>query len=166
MLLAALSCPQCSGTLPKAARWTLVTCPHCGAKVSANQHVVRRAAFTQAHDRVWSSYPADAEERRFKVGDRVVRLLAQLACGESSDVFLGERVGPFAERCTAKVAHDSLNSACHDAAVIPLRALQMSTVATASFFTTYLPQLVAVGVDHGLHGEARSVMLLRHPPDY
>ena len=144
----------------------LVTCPQCGAKVSANQHVVRRAAFTQAHERVWPSQPADAGERSVKVGDRVVRLLAHLARGESSDVFLGERVGPFAERFTVKIAHDSANGKCHDAPLSALRALQTSTVATAPFFTTYLPQVSGVGVDHWLHGEARAVLLLRHPSDY
>ena len=112
-----------------------------------------------------ASYAADASKRRVKVGDRVVCLRAHLARGEASDVFLGERVGPFAERFTVKVAHDSANGACHDAAVAALRALQTSTIA-APFFTTYLPQVVAVGVDHLLHGEGRAVLLLRHPPDY
>ena len=166
MLLTALACSQCGGTLPKTARWMLVTCPHCGAKVSANQHVVRRAAFSQARERVWLSDPANASERRIKVGGRMVRLLAHLARGEASDVFLGERVGPFAERFTVKVAHESANGKCHDAAVSALRALQTSNVATAPFFTTYVPQVVAVGVDHLLHGEGRAVLLLRHPPDY
>lgn len=147
----------------------LVTCPQCGAKVSANQHVVRRAAFAQAHERVWPAHASDAtnaSERSVKVGDRVVRLLAQLARGESGDVFLGERVGPFAERFTVHVAHDSVSAKCHDAAVSALCALQTSTAATAPFFTTYLPQVTAVGIDHRLHGEARAVLLLRHPPDY
>lgn len=147
----------------------LVTCPQCGAKVTANQHVVRRAALPEAHERVWHGYTVDAttaSERCVKVGDRVVRMLAHLARGEASDVFLGERFGPFAERFTVKIAHDGANEKCHDAAVNALRSLQTSTVATAPFFTTYLPQVVALGVDHSLHGQGRSVLVLRHPPDY
>ncbi len=147
----------------------LVTCPQCGSKVSANQHVVRRAAFTQAYEQVWPAYGGNASsagERCVKVGGRVARLLAHLARGETSDVFLGERIGPFAERFTVKVSHDRANTRCHDAALDALRALQTSTVATAPFFTTCLPQLADVGIDHGLHGEARAVMLLRHPPDF
>lgn len=166
MLLTALSCPQCGGVLPKAARWMLVTCPHCGAKVSANQHVVRRVAFSQAHDRIWSTLAADAAQRQVKIGDRSVRLLAPLSSGESSDVFLGEREGPFVERLTVKVARRSADVHRYDAAGNVLRALQSSKVTSAPFFTTFLPQVVAVGVDHRLHSEGRAVLLLRHPSDY
>ena len=166
MLLTALSCPQCGGVLPKAARWMLVTCPHCGAKVSSNQHVVRREAFTQAHDRVWSALMLDPSLRQVTVGDRSVRLLAHLSRGDSSEIFLGERMGPFAERLTVKVARDSANNHCHEATASALRALQTSSVATAPFFTAYFPQVVAVGVDHRLHSEGRATLLLRNSPDY
>ena len=166
MLLTVLSCPQCGGTLPKAARWMLVTCPHCGAKVSANQHVVRRDAFTQAQQRVWSALVANAGLGQVRVGDRAVRLLARLSRGESSDVFLGERDGPFVERLIVKVARNSADSQCHDAAMSALHALQASPIATAPFFTTHLPQVVASGVDRRLHSEGRATLLLRNPPDY
>lgn len=77
----------------------LVTCPQCGAKVSANQHVVRRAAFTQAHERVWTAHPANAGQRFVNVGGRKVRLLAQLA----------RRV----ERCVSRKAGWAVRGALH-----------------------------------------------------
>ena len=147
----------------------LVTCQQCGAKVSANQQVVRRSSFTQARERMWPSYAsgaANAADRRIKVGDHVVRLLAHLARGTSSDVFLGERVGPFLERFTVKIAHHNANAKCHDSPLEAMRALQTSTVVTAPFFTTQLPQITAAGVDHLLRGDNRAVLLLRHPSDY
>lgn len=65
-----------------------------------------------------------------------------------------------------KIAHHSTNAKCHDAALNALSALQSSNVATAPFFTNYLPQVTAVSVDHWLHSEAGAVLLLRHPRDY
>ncbi len=115
---------------------------------------------------MWPPFTDDVGEEQVKVGNHAVRLLAHLARGQSSDVFLGQRVGPFAERFTVKIAHDDASAKCHDAALIALRALQASTVAAAPFFTTYLPQVTASGVDHWRRTEGRAVLLLRHPPSY
>lgn len=176
VLLTALSCPQCGGALPKAARWLIVTCPHCGSKVSANKQVVRRADFREAHAKLWAQARArDAMEPGglyVQIGARLVRLIAPLALGESSEVFLGQRVGPFAERYTVRIAlnGDEPRAERYFAGALQalgvLHAANGGAIATAPFFTQRTPQVVALGTDYRLHGAGRAVWLTRHPPDY
>jgi predicted nucleic acid-binding Zn-ribbon protein len=170
VLVSALSCPQCGGVLPKAARWMLVTCPHCGSKVSANKYIVRRAAYATALSHLRDETRLAAAltpEPCVQVGERVVKLYATLARTDHADVYVGQRLGRFAERLTVKVAHDEASERTHDTAIAALTALQKSKVDTAPFHTTRLPQVVAHGIDRLHHdGKARGVLLLRHPPDY
>ncbi|SOD26132.1 hypothetical protein SAMN05518800_2260 [Variovorax sp. YR752] len=161
--LLALSCPQCSAPLPRAARWRTVNCSYCGATVVRGEETVERESFRAALRRA----NADVAGGRILAwrGARYC-VLAPLATGEHSEVLLAERLGALPERVTFKLARDS---AANDVLVregVVLQALQDLSVPGAAYFTRRLPQPLDVGVAEGLGDGARQALVLRHPPGF
>lgn len=165
--LLALSCPQCSAPLPRAARWRTVNCSYCGATIVRGTETVERESFRAALRRANGDVP----------GGRILtwrgaryRVLAPLATGEHSEVLLAERLGALPERVTLKLARDSAADKVllREAAV--LKSLQELPVAGAAYFTRRLPQPVGTGVStgvaEGLGDGARQALVLRHPTGF
>jgi hypothetical protein len=161
--LLALSCPQCSAPLPRAARWRTVECSYCGATIVRGSETVERESFRAALRRANADVP----------GGRILhwrgaryRVLAPLATGEHSEVLLAERLGALPERVTLKLARDSAADPVllREAAV--LQALQQLPVAGAAYFTRRLPQPLGTGIAQGLGDGARQALVLRHPTGF
>lgn len=161
--LLALSCPQCSAPLPRAARWRTVDCSYCGATVVRGAEIVERESFRAALRRANAGVPGG---RILTWRDVRYRVLAPLATGEHSDVLLAERLGALPERVTIKLARDS---AANDVLVregAVLQSLQDLSVPGAAYFTRRLPQPLGVGNAEGLGDGTRQALVLRHPTGF
>ena len=80
--LLALSCPQCSAPLPRAARWRTVNCSYCGATITRGEETVERESFRAALRRANADV---AGGRILKWRESRYRVLAPLATGEHID---------------------------------------------------------------------------------
>jgi hypothetical protein len=109
--LLALSCPQCSAPLPRAARWRTVNCSYCGATIMrSGEETVERESFRAALRRANANVDASGAGAGASAGaacGRILtwrgaryRVLAPLATGEHSEVLLAERLGALPERVT------------------------------------------------------------------
>ncbi|KQW56497.1 lipopolysaccharide kinase InaA family protein [Variovorax sp. Root411] len=161
--LLALSCPQCSAPLPRAARWRTVNCSYCGATVTRGAETVERESFRAALRRANADVP----------GGRILtwrgaryRVLAPLATGEHSEVLFAERLGALPERVTFKLARDSAANSVLLREGAVLQSLQELSVPGAAYFTRRLPQPLGVGIAEGLGDGARQVLVLRHPAGF
>lgn len=159
-----LMCPQCAAPLPRAAYWRTVTCSYCGATVSRGAQTVRAAAFHEAYLRVHQAVELPA--RVVAVGERQYGLLAGLGGGESSQVFLAQRVHPFGERVTLKLARDAGASAAQQQEAHVIRQLQSLTTTGSAYFSQRLPQLVASGTARDGTSPERHALALRHPTGF
>jgi hypothetical protein len=162
--LLALSCPQCSAPLPRAARWRTVNCNYCGATITRGEETVERESFRAALRRANADHGDTGRTLQWR-GARY-RVLAPLAIGEHSEVLLAERLGALPERVTVKLARESADGAVllREAAV--LQGLQSLAMPGASYFTRRLPQPVGTGLAEGLADGARQALVLRHPPGF
>jgi len=165
--LQALSCPQCSAPLPRAARWRTVNCSYCGTAVVRGEEIVERESFRAALRRANADVP----------GGRVLvwrgaryRVLAPLATGEHGEVLLAERLGALPERVTFKLARDSSADGVLQREGVVLQALQDLAVPGAAYFTRRLPQPLGTGVAAGLASAlgdgSRQALVLRHPTGF
>ena len=161
--LLALSCPQCSAPLPRAARWRTVDCSYCGATIVRGTETVERESFRAALRRANADVPGG---RILTWRSARYRVLAPLATGEHSEVLLAERLGALPERVTLKLARDSAANQVllREAAV--LQALQDLSIAGAAYFTRRLPQPLGTGLAEGLGDGARQALVLRHPTGF
>ncbi|BEP60654.1 hypothetical protein GmRootV213_12080 [Variovorax sp. V213] len=162
--LLALSCPQCSAPLPRAARWRTVNCSYCGATITRGEETVERESFRAALRRANADHGDTGRMLQWR-GARY-RVLAPLAIGEHSEVLLAERLGALPERVTVKLARESADGIVllREAAV--LQALQALAMPGASYFTRRLPQPVGTGLAEGLADGSRQALVLRHPPGF
>jgi len=161
--LLALTCPQCSAPLPRAARWRTVHCAYCGATVVRGEETVARERFSAALRRARS----DAGTGRVLQwrGARY-RVLATLGAGEHSEVLLAERLGPLPERVTLKIAHDANGAKVLAREAVVLGALQSLSLAGAAYFTRRLPQPIGTGPAEGWTEGTREALVLRHPTGF
>lgn len=159
-----LTCPQCAAPLPRQASWRMVTCTFCGASVSRSPEVVQAAWFREASARVRADPepPANA----IRVGGIRYRILARLGSGTSSEVFLGARSGPFAERVTIKRALNPAHNASLAREAGILGELQALKIPGSAYFSQRLPQPVGLGPADGSGNAARLALVLRHPSGY
>ncbi|EJL72571.1 lipopolysaccharide kinase InaA family protein [Variovorax sp. Varisp85] len=161
--LLALSCPQCSAPLPRAARWRTVNCSYCGTTVTRGTETIERESFRAALRRANADVP----------GGRILtwrgaryRVLAPLATGEHSEVLFAERLGALPERVTLKLARDSAANSVLVREGAVLQSLQDLPVQGAAYFTRRLPQPLGVGIAEGLGDGARQALVLRHPAGF
>ena len=160
----ALTCPQCAGTLPKQARWRMVTCPHCGSSVTKATNLVDATQFHDAHARAYAVF-AGVPEQLFLRGQRY-QLLAQIGAGSACDVFIARRLAPTLERVVIKLARDAGGAIKLQREAAVLTELQALKVTGAAYFTQQLPQLVTVGITEGSPGYERFALVRRHVAGY
>jgi serine/threonine protein kinase len=162
--LLALSCPQCSAPLPRAARWRTVNCGYCGATITRGEETVERESFRAALLRANAETGGGARVVQWR-GARY-RVLATLGTGEHSEVLFAERLGALPERVTLKLAREPSDNDVLVREGAVLRALQDLSMPGAAYFTRRLPQLVGVGVAEGLGDGQRQALVLRHPTGF
>ena len=161
--LIALSCPQCSAPLPRAARWRTVECAYCGTTVVRGEETVRREDFRAALRRAQSQ----------AVGGRLLRwrgahyrVLAPLGRGEHVEVLLAERLGALPERVTLKLALHEAGAKALAREAAALAALQSLDIPGAAYFTRRLPQAIGTGPAEGWSEAPREALALRHPTGF
>ncbi|PIF77463.1 hypothetical protein CLU95_4637 [Variovorax sp. 54] len=163
--LLALSCPQCSAPLPRAARWRTVNCGYCGATITRGTETVERESFRAAWRRANAPQLTDTG-RLLQWRGAHYRVLAPLGHGEHSEVLLAERLGAVPERVTIKLSRDAAGDAVLAREAAVLQALQALSVAGAAYFTRRLPQPLGQGVTQGLGDGERQALVLRHPTGF
>ncbi len=163
--LLALSCPQCSAPLPRAARWRTVTCGYCGTTITRGTETVERESFRAAWRRANAAQLSDTG-RLLQWRDAHYRVLAPLGHGEHSEVLLAERLGALPERVTIKLARDAAGGAVLAREAAVLQSLQALSVPGAAYFTRRLPQPLGLGVAQGLGDGERQALVLRHPTGF
>jgi len=163
--LLALSCPQCSAPLPRAARWRTVNCGYCGATITRGTETVERESFRAAWRRANAPQLTDTG-RLLQWRGAHYRVLAPLGHGEHSEVLLAERLGAVPERVTIKLARDAAGDAVLAREAAVLQSLQALSVAGAAYFTRRLPQPLGLGVTQGLGDGERQALVLRHPTGF
>lgn len=163
--LLALSCPQCSAPLPRAARWRTVNCGYCGATITRGTETVERESFRAAWRRANAAQLTDTG-RLLQWRGAHYRVLAPLGQGEHSEVLLAERLGAVPERVTIKLARDAAGDAVLAREAAVLQALQALSVPGAAYFTRRLPQPLGLGVAQGLGDGERQALVLRHPTGF
>jgi hypothetical protein len=138
----ALVCPGCGAPLPSDALLRVVTCAFCAASVAAEEGLVSAAAFRRAR----AELDDEARERAdLSVAGVPYRVLARVAAGEHSDVFLAERAHRITERVIVKVLREGGDGAALDREWSALEALHASTAQGAPLMSRRLPQLVGRG---------------------
>ena len=174
MTFAALTCPQCAGPLPHQALWRMIQCPYCGTSVTKHDNLVQRAWFKESLQQVNAAaeHAADALAELAASGSRVVsvenqryRILAPLGGGVDSEVFLAQRISPFPERVTLKLARTTTPAGALARKATILQALQQIAIPGASYFSQRLPQVVSVGAatDCFAASPGAEALVLRHP---
>ncbi|BEP67466.1 hypothetical protein GmRootV35_19800 [Variovorax sp. V35] len=163
--LLALSCPQCSAPLPRAARWRTVNCGYCGATITRGTETVERESFRAAWRRANAPQLSDTG-RLLQWRGAHYRVLEPLGQGEHSEVLLAERLGAVPERVTIKLARDAAGDAVLAREAAVLQALQALSVPGAAYFTRRLPQPLGLGVAQGLGDGERQALVLRHPTGF
>jgi hypothetical protein len=164
-LLATLSCTNCGAPLPKQARWTAVTCAHCGAVVAPGIPVIARKGFRAALAQAERDVPAGPDDVTL-AGVRY-RVLRVLAAGERADVLLATRARRLGERVVLKVLRNPAEAASVEREWAALEALQASDAQGAAHFTLRVPAPVARGEARlGLGGVARPALAVRASPGF
>lgn len=162
--LIALSCPQCSAPLPRAARWRTVQCSYCGATVTlGGSPSVERAAF---RDALMRQRAGQAAGRAFGWRGERYAVLAPLGAGRHSEVLLARRIGAPPRHVTAKLARDADGAAALARELEVLQSLQQLDAPGAAYFTQRLPQPIGLSLAQDDTGAEHMALLLRHPPGY
>ena len=118
-----------------------VVCEYCKSEVVLDRYVVKASEYRGA----LSDYLRVDEAGKFEVAGVSYRLRRQIAAGHSSDVWLAERATRLGERVVIKMLRAAEDRVLleHEQAV--LRDLERSTERGYDYFTTLLPQRVALG---------------------
>lgn len=157
MRLRVLVCPRCGAPLPKRAALVRVVCEYCQSEVTVERYAVK----AQDYRRTLEQYARVAGPDIIVVGNAPLRLLARIARGHSTDVWLGERATRLSERVVVKILRNPEDDPLLRNEDQVLRALEQSPAQGAEYFATFLPQRVALGVSTGQGGEPRLTAVFR-----
>jgi hypothetical protein len=159
MEFTALTCPQCGGSLPRAAHWRMVACPYCRAMVTRSTSVVEAKAFHQAWQR--SQVSIDASHRVMRLEAERYLLLAMLGSGNTVDVYLAQRLHVLSERVVVRRAKPGSQPGSLRREYETLIALQAFEGPGAAYYSQRLPQAIS----YGLCGETgREILVTRNIP--
>lgn len=135
-------------------------CPSCGSRVSRVEETVRAARFKDAYLR---SRAQEGSAQEIHCGAERFQILGPLGKGTSSDVFLGQRLGPLGERVTLKLARPQTEPGRLSREADILRQITGSGTSDSDYLALHLPKPLSVGVSLGPVGKGQEVMVLRHP---
>ena len=158
----ALNCPQCSAPLPRVAIWRSVKCPACGALITRTESVVTRDSFRHALLR--SRDGGGVFAGAIMCGGRSYSLMQRVCIGDSSEVYLAQRLGSLPLLVTVKLTSLSAVKVKYHREAQNLRELREIQAGAASVFVAQrLPEVVAQGpvLDDG-----KEALILRYPAGY
>ena len=140
----AIMCPQCNAPL-KAGRFaSVVVCSYCGTTVRLDSSSISAERFHKAF-RVWNSPQTYQISSWISIGDRHWALGPQIARGEISDVYTGQRARWPTELVIIKILRDHTDMETFDNEWDVLQTLHKSDAPGADDFTMLIPQTVFHG---------------------
>lgn len=156
-----LECPRCGAPLPPRARRVVVVCTYCGATVSLDGEIVRRADFKKARARDGEEHAHDA--RLVHVAGEPYIVRGSLAHGASSEVYWGERARRARELVVLKVLRAEADADLFAREWEILGALASSRARGTAHFSSFVPEPVARGVvEKGGVATDRAVHVVRY----
>ena len=143
MQLRAMKCTNCGAALPPRSRWSVIDCSYCHTRlVLDGSSLVRRADYMEALRSVVERAESSGS---VSIGGALYRLHGRLGRGESSDVFLAERLGPLRERVVLKIQRADDDADMLRREHETLGALSRSEAQGTPYFSALFPQVVAFG---------------------
>jgi len=161
--LQAFRCPTCGAPLPRHARWTAVTCAHCGASSAPAGAIVARRHFRQALAEIERERPASPSD--VNAGGARYAVLRTLAHGERATVLFAERARRLTERVVIK-ARAANEQASIEREWEALAALSESGAQGAAHFTLRLPAPIARGEALFADGRRARALVTRAAPGF
>jgi len=144
-MLRKLVCPQCGAPLPAVAAMARdAQCAYCGLSFAVGPDIVYASDF-RANREGAEREAALGGDRLVRVGGVTYRLEGRLARGESSDVFLAERITPVPERVVIKVLRASGDADLLAREEQALLSLQASRAQGSERLSSRVAQPVAFG---------------------
>lgn len=140
----ALLCPQCNAPLSPRRFEQSVVCSYCGTTVRLGSSSVSAATFHEAF-RVWNSPASYRISSWISIGESHWTLDKQIARGDISDVYTGQRARWPTEFVLLKLLRDHNEADLLDREWNALQALHRSNAPGADNFTMLLPQPVIRG---------------------
>ena len=161
MEFAALTCPQCGGSLPRQARWRMVICPYCNNNVTRSDSIVEAALFHKA----WldSQAAVKSSGRIINISGKSFRIIMPLGGGDTSEVYLAERLSILPERVIIKLAKEGTRPGVLTDEFKILQELQALKSSGSAYFSQRLPQAVFSGKTGDTLREA---LVLREPAGF
>lgn len=147
----ALVCPQCNAPLTPHRFAHSVLCSYCGTTVRLDSSLVSTARFHETFN-AWNSPTSNQFSSWVSIGDNHWAINQQIAQGNISDVYTGQRARWPTELVILKILRDRKDIARFDHEWDVLQTLHKSDTVGADSFTMLLPQPVAHGdISSGLH---------------
>ena len=151
----ALMCPQCNAPLTPSRFASVTVCSYCGATVQLDDSFVSAERFHKAF-RVWNAPQTYQISSWISLGDRHWALGKQIARGEVSDVYAGQRARWPTELVIIKILRDRKDVDMFDNEWGALQNLHQSKASGAERFTLLIPQTVLHGdISAGLFVDKR-----------
>jgi hypothetical protein len=142
----------------------MVVCPFCGSMVTRASSVVRAETFAQVHQELVAEQTLASGP--VHIGGVTYRKLFQIGSGETTEVFLGERVSPVTERVIIKLAREEGQPRSMQNEIEVLTVLQAVQTPKAAYYSRRVPQLVQHGMTERTPGHSRLAIVLRHAAGY
>jgi hypothetical protein len=161
-MLRKLVCPHCGAPLPAVAAMARdAQCSYCGLSFAVGPDIVSASDFRAAREGA-EREAALEQSGLVRVGGVTYRPTGRLAHGESSDVFLAERVTPVPERVVIKVLRASGDADLLAREEHVLSSLQTSRAKGSDRLSNRVAQSVAFGRLEGDGSPGRPVGVLRY----
>ena len=153
-------CPQCNAPLSPGRFAQSVVCIYCGSTINLDSSAISVARFHEAF-RVWNSAETYQFSSWISLGDSRWAIGQQIAQGEISDVYTGQRARWPTELVILKILRDRKDVDQFDNEWDILQTLHQSNTAGADGFTMLIPQLVMQGDVSGGSLSGKRVSIFR-----
>lgn len=140
----AFMCPQCNAPLTPGRFAQSVVCSYCGSTINLDSASISATRFHEAF-RVWNSPASYQFSSWISFGDSHWALGQQIAQGDISDVYTGQRARWPTELAILKILRDSKDADLFDNDWNSLQTLHKSNVPGVDSFTVLIPQPIIHG---------------------
>lgn len=139
----------------------MVNCPFCDSVVTRGERVLLRREFHDTWKQVNESILGGTHQVR--VGSIRFDVLAQLGAGETSEVFLAQRLDPLPERVVLKLARENSPKGRLTAEYDTLRKWQGIECPKMAYYSQRIPQAAMLGK---CTATGRDALVLRNNPGF
>lgn len=139
----------------------MVNCPFCDSVVTRGERVLQRKEFHETWKQVHGSIAGGSHQ--VKVGSVRFDVLAQLGAGETSEVFLAQRLDPLPERVVLKLARTDSPKGRLATEFDALRKWQGLEGPLMAYYSQRIPQAAMLGK---CLATGREALVLRNNPGY